>query len=355
MSGGVVQDEMDGEDGANGEVGRGMRMVVTHSLLTGSDHQFQVTLKGGEGGDGGAGGSGKPGVPGSQGNPGDIGEPGANGQNGTDGYIYGCDHKDGEGDARNCNDVITSNGTVPGTTTRYGHEEHCCHDLGFCDTYRYWQLYTFSHNSKSDCDPSLIDGKPGGDGDRGFDGGMGGNGTDATPGTKGGNGGRGGSGGEAGEWQLEVSPEIPLNAFVTRIGGTGGAGGASGPGGSRASGGAGGDGGAGGAGGQGGHGGAPGQCNAQERKWTAHKNWHETHDCLWYCKCDKGTAQDPCSDFVTGSFGECKIDRVGAAGLPGARGADGVDGAAGYPGRDAETAEAGEEGEPGQDATTYIL
>ena len=355
LSGGVVQDEMDGEDGANGEVGKGIRLVVTDSLLTGSDHQFQITLRGGEGGDGGAGGSGKPGVQGSQGNAGESGMPGANGEKGEDGYIYGCDHPAAEGDATDCNGVIEGPGTVPGSTTRYGKEKHCCH-LGECDTYKYWQLYTYYHTSKSPCDPSLIDGKDGGDGERGFDGGMGGNGTDATPGTKGGNGGRGGSGGEAGEWQLEASPEVPLNAFVTRIGGAGGAGGAAGPGGSRASGGAGGEGGAGGAGGQGGDGGDPGQCNAQERVWTAHKNWHQRSHCNHFCTgCDRDTVNDPCSDFAPGSFGECLIDRVGAPGRQGGQGADGADGAAGYPGMDAETAEAGEEGEPGEDATTYLL
>ena len=46
------EDEMDGKDGADGEVGKGIRLVVTGALLTGSDHQFQVTLRGGEGGDG---------------------------------------------------------------------------------------------------------------------------------------------------------------------------------------------------------------------------------------------------------------------------------------------------------------
>merc|ERR1719339_82235 len=146
---------------------------------------------------------------------------------------------------------------------------------------------------------------------------MGSNGTDATPGTKGGNGGRGGSGGEAGKWQLEASPEVPLNAFDTRIGGMGGAGGAAGPGGSRASGGAGGEGGAGGVGGQGGDGGAPGQCNAQQRVWTAHKNWHDGHHCHTFCGCSMNHVNDPCSNFAPGSFGECLIDQVGAPGQQG--------------------------------------
>ena len=265
--------------------------------------------------------------------------------------MVGCSYN--ETDAKNCDDVITDHDTVPGAITRYGKENQCCHLV--CHTYKFWQLYTLSYTSKSQCDPSLINGKNGENGDRGFNGGMGGNGTDATPGTKGGNGGRGGSGGEAGGWHLESSSELPLSAFVTRIGGAGGAGGAAGPGGSRASGGAGGEGGAGGAGGQGGAGGAPGQCNAQEREWTAHKNWHESQKCSWHCGCDKRDVNDPCSNFAGGSIGECVSYKDGAPGQQGAKGADGVDGAAGYPGMDAERAEAGEEGEPGQDATTYIL
>ena len=263
IGGSIGPEGAEGGNGAEGEEGRGIQLLVTGSLLTGSNNQFQVTLRGGDGGDGGAGGSGKPGVQGSNWASGKSGRRGSAGFRGDDGHIYGCDHEGGEGDARNCNDVIAGNGTVPGPTTKYGKEEHCCY-LGDCDIYKYWQLFTFSHTSKSPCDPSLIDGKDGGDGERGFDGGMGGNGTDATPGTKGGNGGRGGSGGEAGEWHLVVPPALngSLSAFVTRIGGLGGVGGAAGSGGSRAAGGAGGEGGAGGVGGEGGAGGAPGHCDA---------------------------------------------------------------------------------------------
>ena len=105
LSGGVVEDEMDGEEGAKGEAGRGIRLEVTDSLLTGSDHQFQITLRGGEGGDGGAGGSGKPGIQGSNGTAGDSGKPGDTGRWGEAGYVYGCDHQVAEGDATNCNTV----------------------------------------------------------------------------------------------------------------------------------------------------------------------------------------------------------------------------------------------------------
>ena len=105
-------------------------------------------------------------------------------------------------------------------------------------------------------------------------------------------------------------------------------------------------------------GGDSGHCDAQQRVWTAQKNWHdEVDDCGWYCghwDMDHNVP-DPCSDFAAGSFGDCLIDQFGAPGLPGAQGADAVDGAAGYPGMDAETAEAGEQGEPGLDAATYPL
>ena len=62
IGGSIGPEGTEGENGAEGEEGRGIQLLVTGSLLTGSNNQFQVTLQGGDGGDGGAGGSGKPGV-----------------------------------------------------------------------------------------------------------------------------------------------------------------------------------------------------------------------------------------------------------------------------------------------------
>ena len=91
------------------------------------------------------------------------------------------------------------------------------------------------------------------------------------------------------------------------------------------------------------------------RRWTAHKNWHETYQCGYLCDpCNRGTVNDPCSNYTPGNFGDCSIDTVGGAGHQGAKGDDGVEGPAGYPGMDSETAETGEEGSRGQDAATYV-
>ena len=149
---------MDGKDGADGEVGKVIRLVATGALLTSSDHQFQVTLRGGEGGDGGSGGPGRPGVNGTKGAAGENGKVGDNGTKGDDGYEYNCDST--EGNARHCTDVITMPGNHAKPAERYGHESHCCHS-GDCDTYKYRQWFAYWFTYFSDCDPTWIAGKNG--------------------------------------------------------------------------------------------------------------------------------------------------------------------------------------------------
>merc|ERR1719419_1130816 len=56
-----------GEDGANGETGKDLRLSVFGSLLPGSEKEIQVNLWGGDGGDGGRGGDGTKGENGKNG------------------------------------------------------------------------------------------------------------------------------------------------------------------------------------------------------------------------------------------------------------------------------------------------
>ena len=333
----------DGSDGSPGAPGKGIQLLISGNFLTGSEENLVVILRGGKGGDGGRGGDGEPGLPGEPGAPGEKGQDGRVGTNGVNGNKYYSANTNN--DAKSCIAVLTYPGAFAGSTTRYGHDKHCCHD---CDTYKYWQLYSWGYTAISSC--QKIDGTNGGPSGSGKDGTAGGDGEDARPGTAGGSGGRGGNGGEAGQWWMDA-PGVNLEVVLQRIGGKGGAGGLLGKGGSGAFGGAGGIGGAGGLKGRFGLGGVGGYCVAQTREWTAHKNWHDGHHCHTFCGCSHSHIDDPCSNFAIGSFSNYYKYQIGLDGRHGAEGSNGRNGTDGVPGANADPADSGSPGDPGDDAS----
>ena len=338
-----------GGDGLPGETGRGITLLVSGSLLTGSQQKLAVVLHGGEGGDGGQGGPGNPAVPGSGGVAGAPGGNGANGSKGEDGFIYKS--VDTSGDAKSCTDVIHGKDNSHGGNNDWGRDDHCCH-VGNCVTHKRWILYTWHYYAESECDEARINGKPGTAGGPGTDGEDGGAGGNATPATRGADGGRGGDGGESGPLEV-VAPGVSLEVEIQKIGGVGGEGGLPGRGGDGALGGSGAEGGTGGSGGHGGEGGEAGHCVHQRREWTAHDNWYQSHSCDDFCfGCDKTWHQTTCSNFAVGKTESISVSKPGKPGAPGPNGANGANGKPGAKGQDAAPGEDGNPGERGEDAAS---